>query len=93
MRRLPHVIVCAAIRLKDGIVVCGVRHFDELMRMSFEEMFPEDPARGVVGSTQGFVDNNHQFLTRGEAWKVAEAAGQIKGTPPCPGTLFSEDLY
>jgi hypothetical protein len=90
---LPRRIVCAALQLKDGRVICGVRHFDQLMRPVLEGLYPDDPRRGVAECEQGFVDNDYLFLDRNEAWKVAEAAGQIQGTPPVPGMLFSEDLY
>lgn len=90
--RLPRQIVCAAIKLTDGRVICGVRHFDELMRMSLPEEI-EEAHKVLKDHDQGFVDNRYQYLDRNEAWKIAEAAGQIKGTPPCPGCLFSEDLY
>lgn len=89
-QRVPRMIVCAAIRLNDGRVVCGVRHFDELMRMVLEDF---GGTKILLGHEQGFVDNRYQFLGRNEAWEVAEAAGQIRGVPPHPGCLFSEDLY
>jgi len=41
----------------------------------------------------GFVTSSGRFVNRQEAWKLAEAAGQIIGNPPCPGTLYSEDLW
>jgi hypothetical protein len=89
--RHGHRIVAAAIQLKDGRVYCGVRHFDELMRMHLEEL----PPAGVRDAKQGFVDNKYQFLTREEAWTVAQCAGQIKTDPfPAPtGRLYSEDLW
>jgi len=42
---------------------------------------------------QGFVLSNGEYASREEAWRVAVAAGQLIGEPPCPGTLFSEDLW
>jgi hypothetical protein len=46
---------------------------------------------------QGFLDQHGVFLSRTEAWKVAEAAGQILrrvgGDDANGGTLFSENLY
>jgi hypothetical protein len=91
---MQRVIVCAAMRdTKTGKVICSVRHWDELSRQRFnsqEEAMDFD-------DEQGFVDNKYQFLTRTEAWKVAEAAGQIKrrvgGDSIDGGTLFSENLY
>ncbi len=89
--RHGHRIVTAAIQLKDGRVYCGVRHFDELMRMHLEAL----PIDEVKGHAQGFVDNKYQFLTREEAWRVAQCAGQIRthAFPVPNGTLYSEDLW
>lgn len=42
---------------------------------------------------QGFVLSNGVFVDRVAAWGLAERGGQIIGTPPSPGTLFSEDLW
>jgi hypothetical protein len=91
---MQRVIVCAAMRdTKTGKVICSVRHWDELSRQRFnsqEEAMDFD-------DEQGFVDNKYQFLTRTEAWQVAEAAGQIKrrcgGDTTDGGTLYSENLY
>ena len=91
---MQRVIVCAAMRdTETGKVICSVRHWDELSRQRFnsqEEAMDFD-------DEQGFVDNKYQFLTRTEAWKVAEAAGQIKrrcgGDTTDGGTLYSENLY
>ena len=91
---MQRVIVCAAMRdTETGKVICSVRHWDELSRQRFnsqEEAMDFD-------DEQGFVDNKYQFLNRTEAWKVAEAAGQIKrrcgGDTTDGGTLYSENLY
>ena len=81
-------IVCAAIRNGLGHIICGPRHFDEIMRAQ------------VVGRTdwkqaeQGFVDQRGHFLNRKQALAVAEEAGQI--VRRCGGDeteLFSENLY
>jgi len=46
---------------------------------------------------QGFVDNRGNFLTRTEAWKLAEKTGQIidrfDSNDADGGTLYSENLY
>lgn len=88
-------IVCAANRFSanQGQVVLGVRHFDPLMHhtMVASNLFGRDH------NVQGFIDNRGAFLTRTEAWKVAEAAGQILyrcgGDDTNGGTLYSENLY
>lgn len=85
-------IVCAA-NYKDGFMLCGVRHWDQLMRAQF--LLVHD--RLSYQWEQGFIDNRGNFLTRQEAWKVAEAAGQIirrvGGDEANGGTLYSENLY
>lgn len=46
---------------------------------------------------QGFIDQHGAFMSRREAWEVAEAAGQIirrvGGDEADGGTLYSENLY
>lgn len=94
--RHGHRIVCAAIRLKSGRVICGVRHFCGVMLQSCPPNTPEGRAQ-LAGHEQGFVDNKFQFLTREEAYKVALAAFQFDPESPDytghRGTLYSEDLW
>jgi len=80
------VVVCAALRhLHNGEIICGVRHWDRLMR---------EQTAGKDSWEQGFVDNAGSFLTREEAWEVAEKAGQIVRRVGGDGhELFSENLY
>ena len=93
-------VVCAACR-KDGVVVAGARHLDGVMRGVMRMM-----GMGYAGWEQGFIDQFGVFMTREEAWEVADKAGQIrrptgweKGDKPRPpgagdkGSLFSENLY
>lgn len=83
-------IVCAA-NLVNDTIICGVRHYDPIMRKAMEHIQEAYSSANVV---QGFVDKNGTFLTRREAWDVAEIAGQIRYHPAIkPGILFSEDLY
>jgi hypothetical protein len=95
------VVVCAANRTKDGKrMVCGARHWDSAMRGQVcntnwfsIKLFGRLPKRWR-GAEQGFIDQFGVFMTREEAWVVAEAAGQIKfGRDYSKGTLYSEDLY
>jgi hypothetical protein len=85
-------VVCAANRFPDGTVILGARHYDSLMREAIA-------ARGLVPGEdeQGFIDQKGRFLTRREAWKVAQVAGQIRrrvgGDHLDGGTLYSEGLY
>lgn len=75
-------VVCAALR-RGETIVCGPRHWDQLCRGTSKD-----------GWEQGFVDQRGNFLTREEAWKVAERNGQI--IRRCGGDgerLYSENLY
>lgn len=85
-------VVCAANRFPGGVLVLGARHFDGVMRQTIK-LLSLTPG----SEEQGFIDQAGQFLTRQEAWKVAEAAGQIQrrvgGDTSQGGSLYSENLY
>jgi len=102
MENTNRVIVCAAMR-KGEIIVAGARHFDSVMRSQIKVMML---AIGSASWEQGFIDQYGNFLTRQEAWKVADKAGQIrrptgfekdfnprKANVGDEGLLFSENLY
>lgn len=86
-------IACAALRYADGTILCAPRHGGEMVysvakRLGLDSIDPE----------QGFCTNTfNEFVTRTEAWKIAEAAGQIRyrcgGDDADGGTLYSENLY
>lgn len=92
-------VVCAALKLTDGRLVLGARHYDDQMRQTLTDL--------VVVSwdieAQGFIDQHCVFLTREEAWKVAEEAGQIINFHPLSTCgkrvggdgekLYSENIY
>ncbi len=109
-------IVSAAMLMDDGLIVPGVRHFSPDMRAVLKRIYGGGfrlfglwlvkPYHLRV-KAQGFIDSRGAFLEREEAWKVADAHGQIflhnpNGNGqliPVPAnqgtveTLFSEDLY
>lgn len=93
------IIVCAANRHRDtGLVICGARHWDPVMRATLERLHPlEVYARSWTKWDQGFIDQHGQWYTRTEAWVVAQANGQIRrrvgGDTADGGTLYSENLY
>jgi hypothetical protein len=93
--QLQNRIVCAANLYKvngEDTLVLGVRHHCSLMRQNISNL-GQDVGKGI----QGFVDKFGKFHTRTEAWKIAEAAGQIVrrvgSNTLKDGTLFSENLY
>ena len=79
-------IVCAAIRCvpigEAPTVLAGVRHRFIKASHTLPRLHEE-----------GFLTNQNQFVTRTEAWRIAEAAGQIINKPLNPGSLSSEDIY
>lgn len=75
----------------NGYIVTGTRHGCPIMEMQImmmEEVLQEwcDGDKMI----QGFTDQYGNFLTRKEAYPIAEAAGQIIRKDVCPGTLYSE---
>lgn len=83
-------IVCAANRHKfvgDIDIILGIRHWDELMRQQVSDS-------DYSNYEQGFIDNKGKFLTREEAFVVAEREGQIiRCVGGDEGVLYSENLY
>ena len=98
-------VVCAAMLMKDGTIVTGVRHYSPEMRVILKKLYGEKYHLEV--EKQGFVDQFGNFLSRGEAWKIArdqkqiirptgfEVVGdQVYIDELAPeGMLFSENLY
>jgi len=86
-------VVCAAVRNKSGLIVAGARHLDSIMRAQIEAM-GKSPKDFSDPDDQGFIDQWGQFLSREEAWLVAEKRGQV--IRRCGGDgerLYSENLY
>ncbi len=84
-------VVCAANRHKEtGLIVCGARHYDSVMRAVMAQLggWPF-----WNHCDQGFIDQRGNFLTREEAWVIAEKNGQIIKKVSRDGILYSECLY
>lgn len=110
---MQRLVVCAAIRgtpgsARPGVVVCGARHGDCLNAAG--QYGIKNAGLNPDGTRPwecGFVDQHNEFMTRAEAWKVADAAGQIRRPKGFErhyddwreagvgdeGLLFSENLY
>ena len=97
-------IVCAANRNSDGVIIIGLRHFDQVMHKQIKELKLLAEASGAEVDDsyfdfkeQGFICNRYQYHNRQQAWKIASAAGQIirhvGGNESKGGTLYSENLY
>jgi len=86
-------VVCAAVIDDKGIIVAGARHLDRIMKEQIKMM----GRKSIDFSNpefQGFINQWGQFLSREEAWIIAEKRGQI--IRRCGGDgvrLYSENLY
>ncbi len=86
-------VVCAANAYKD-LLVLGARHFDMTMHKQIAQSIATCGMVKPSAWEQGFIDQHGVFMTREEAWKVAEAAGQIIRRVGGDGDrLYSENLY
>lgn len=88
-------VVCAAIRGADGNLIAGPRHYDLVMYAAIQ--YSADPGnfKHRSGDDQGFINQHGVYLTRQQAFEVANAAGQIieGAVPHHGGRLYSEMLY
>jgi len=85
----PRRIVCAANRLRSGLIVCGARHHDRIMNAQIQAANDDS-----LGEEQGFIDQFGTFVTREDALIIARAREQIRRR--CGGdkiALYSENLY
>ena len=96
---LPRYVVTAANRYGD-ILIVGARHFSSAMRSQLDAIRAAGGVDLVVKGTeeQGFIDQWDVFMTREEAFLVAQYAGQINTRRPKSGNeltreLFSEDIH
>lgn len=80
-------IVCAAVRLGDGLIIPGPRHWDNVMHRVATALHNRSPM-DFAAADQGFIDQFGIFHNRREAAAIAHRAGQAN-VPE----LFSEDLY
>ena len=81
-------VVSMAANIVDGHLIVGNRHFCPIMQMQID-LLGLDYKKHNISHDQGFVDQWGVYMNRKEAWKVAEAAGQIKEVFT-EGVLFSE---
>lgn len=88
------VIVCAAIK-RDEIVICGARHFDEIMRMHVVTYHQEGLGKRPQWE-QGFIDQFGKFYNRQDAMIIVKESGQPLDNERNSGDgkdLYSEGLY
>jgi hypothetical protein len=84
-------IVCAAWKHNQtGRVILCIRHGCPFVYDNQDVRGGNSLWKGKAKS--GFVDQYGKFWDREDAWKIAEAAGQIRNVN-IKGMLFSENLY
>jgi len=91
-------VVCAAIRGLHGNLMLGIRHYSMDMHTQLAVRSDRDSLQHRLDPDQGFVDQYGVYMTREEAYEVAQAAGQIIYPEACGGgldgpKLYSEGLY
>jgi hypothetical protein len=91
-------VVCAAIRAADGSLLLGIRHYSADMHRQIEARHDGEKFKHRLDEDQGFVDQWGAYMTREEAYLVADEAWQIKDRNACGSgingrKLYSEGLY
>ena len=93
-------IICAANKYThdkhddNPIVILGIRHGCSFMFDHFDDLLESGVNLDDWEEEQGFVTSKHRFVSRKEAWFIAESQGQIiRDHNKCIGTLYSEHLY
>ncbi len=96
--RTPRRVVCAAIRAADGSVLLGIRHYSQDMHDQIAARRDGEKFKHRHDQDQGFVDQRGVYMTREEAYQIAEAGGQLFDIESCGNglngpKLYSEGLY
>ena len=103
-KRGDQFVVCSAVKMRNNkthetALLIGPRHWDPTMHEQRKRLlglfWEEDSSAGLMTS-QGFIDQRGNYLTREEACKIARRNGQIVETGPgyeAEDRLFSENLY
>lgn len=86
-------VVCAAIRAADGDVLLGIRHYSRDMHAQIAARKDGDKFKHRLDEDQGFVDQFGVFMSREEAYKVADEQGQIWDWRSCGQGLNGRKLY
>ena len=91
-------VVCAALRANDGTLLLGIRHYSSDMHEQISVRVDGNKFQHRLDEDQGFVDQAGIYMSREEAYQVADAAGQIRNRRACGRgsdgmKLYSEGLY
>lgn len=87
------IVICAAVRTSDDLIVRGHRHVHALRAL---QEIPGHESDRPVGDNQGFITSENRYVTRKEGAEIQKAAGIASvdtKNPYCGGELYSEDLY
>lgn len=86
-------VVCAAIRAADGELLLGIRHYSMDMHNQIAARDDGHKFRRRLDDDQGFVDQHGVYMSRTEAFEVAQAAGQPLNLSACGRGLSGPKLY
>ena len=86
-------VVCAAIRAADGAVLLGVRHYSQDMHDQIAARRDGEKFKHRHDEDQGFVDQRGVFMSREEAYLVADKQGQVWDRQACGDGLEGRKLY
>lgn len=89
------IIVCAANRTKDGTILAGARHWDDIMRTAAKKIYGGDRSVFGADTEQGFIDQWGRFYNREDAYDIVQKNGQPfnQERNAIVGELYSEGLY
>lgn len=93
VERVVRRVVCAAIRAFDGELLLGIRHYSRDMHAQIEARRDGEKFKNRRDEDQGFVDQHGAFMTREEAYQVADEQGQIWDWRSCGNGLEGRKLY
>lgn len=96
--RQKEIVICSAVRAKDGLVIRGHRHFHALQAL---HAIPGYEHERPWGDNQGFITSKNRYVTREEGYRIQKDAGipsALEGTIHADAAyvgeqLYSEDLY
>lgn len=92
------VVICAAVRAKDGFIYRGHRHAHALYRPFGLQGVPGYENERPHGDDQGFITSRNRYVSREEAMQIFKTSGAVsadeeKHPVANRGELYSEDLY
>ena len=92
--RAPQRVVSAANRYPNGVVIVSARHHDVLMNEQIQRLRGLGVTLKSGEAEQGFIDQFGTFLSREQAWMIAQPNGQVRQrVGGDEGCLYSENLY